>query len=169
MRRAWGMGTVVLLAAMMVAGGCGGYRVGTLLPEHIKTIAVPVFVNGTDEPNLETRATTAVVNQLNTDGTLRVVAENEADVVLTVRIVNYQRKPIRYTGVTRPDEYRITITVRATLRDTRVAADLWKDVRLSGSTEFVVGAGLPASERRARPEALDDLAHDIVEQIVEGW
>ncbi len=110
-----------------------------------------------------------MVNQLNTDGTLRVVAENEADVVLTVRIVNYQRKPIRYTGVTRPDEYRITITVRATLRDTRVAADLWKDVRLSGSTEFVVGAGLPASERRARPEALDDLAHDIVEQIVEGW
>ncbi len=52
MRRAWGMGTVVLLAAMMVAGGCGGYRVGTLLPEHIKTIAVPVLVNGTDEPNV---------------------------------------------------------------------------------------------------------------------
>jgi len=159
---------VGLLVVMVVGGGCG-YRVGTLLPEHIRTIAVPVFVNQTNEPQLEIQATNAVINELATDGTLRVVPENEADVVLGVRIVKYERKAIRYAGATRPTEYRLTITVLATLHDTREGTDVWKDARLSGNTEFVVGAGLPAAERRARPEALEDLAHDVVERIVEGW
>jgi outer membrane lipopolysaccharide assembly protein LptE/RlpB len=167
MRRALLMVAGLIVAATAV-GGCGGYRVGALLPEHIKTIAVPVFVNETGEPNLEIPATNAVINQLTTDGTLRVVPEEEADVVLTVRLIRYQRKPIRYTGVTRPTEYRITVTVLATLHDRHQGVDLWKDDRLSGNAEFVVGAGLPASERRARPVALEDLAHDVVEHIVEG-
>ncbi len=161
--------TAGLLVIVAVAGGCGGYHVGTLLPEHIKTIAVPVFVNKTSEPNLEIQATNAVINQLATDGTLRVVPEGEADVVLTARIIRYQRKPIRYTGVTRPAEYRITVTVLCTLHDTHEGTDRLKDERVSGNTTFIVGAGLPASERRARPEALEDLAHDLVERIVEGW
>jgi len=167
MRRAWFlmMGLLMLTA---IGSGCG-YRVGTLLPEHIKTIAVPVFVNETNEPQFEIQATNAVINQLATDGTLRVVPEGEADVVLSVRLIRYERKAIRYTGATRPAEYRLTVTVLATLHDTREGTDLWEDVRLSGNTEFVVGAGLPAAERRARPEALEDLAHDVVERIVEGW
>jgi len=168
MRRAWLL-TVGLVVITAVAGGCGGYSVGTLLPEHIKTIAVPVFVNETDEPNLEIQATNAVINGLATDGTLRVVPDDEADVVLTVRIIKYERKAIRYTGATQPAEYRVTVTVLATLHDTREGTDLWTDNRLSGSTEFIVRAGLPASEARARPEALEDLAHDVVEHIVEGW
>jgi outer membrane lipopolysaccharide assembly protein LptE/RlpB len=166
------MRRVLVLAAALTAavmlGGCAGYRVGTLLPERIKTIAVPLFVNETSEPNLEVKATDAVSNALARDGTLRKVPEAEADVVLTVRIVNYQRKPVRYAGATRPTEYRITVTVLATLYDTHEQKDLWTNDRLSGETDFVVGASLPESELRARPEALDDLAHDIVEHIVEG-
>jgi outer membrane lipopolysaccharide assembly protein LptE/RlpB len=168
MRRAWLL-AVGLAAVMAVAGGCGGYRVGTLLPERIKTIAVGVFVNETTEPNIEVQATNAVINRLAADGTLRVVPEAEADVVLSVRLIKYERKAIRYSSATQPAEYRITITVLATLHDVHEGTDLWKDVRLSGNTEFNVGAGLPASERRARPQALEDLAHDIVEHIVEGW
>lgn len=169
MRRTWIL-TMGLLVVISAVGGCAGYHVGTLLPEHIKTIAVPVFVNATNEPNLEIQATTAVINQLNTDGTLTVVNEDEdPDVVVRARIIRYERKPVRYSGATRPAEYRITVTVVATLHDTREGTDLWKDTHLSGNTEFVVGGSLPASERRARPEALEDLAHDIVEQIVEGW
>jgi outer membrane lipopolysaccharide assembly protein LptE/RlpB len=160
--------TAALVMAAMAFGGCGGYQVGALLPEHIKTIAVPVFVNETSEPYLEVQATNAVSNQLATDGTLSIVPEAEADVVLHVRLINYQRKPIRYAEATRPTEYRITITVLATLHDTREGKDLWTNDRLSGNTEFVVVASLPDSERRALPAALEDLAHDIVEHIVEG-
>ena len=169
MRRAWIL-TMGLLVVISAVGGCAGYQVGTLLPEHIKTIAVPVFVNDTAEPNLEIQATTAVINQLNIDGTLSVVREDEdPDVVLKARIIKYERKPVRYIGATRPAEYRITVTVVATLHDRREGTDRWKDTRLSGNTEFAVGGSLPASERWARPEAIEDLAHDIVEQIVEGW
>jgi hypothetical protein len=168
MRRAWLL-MVGLPVLVVLAGGCAGYRVGTLLPERIKTIAVGVFVNDTDEPNLEVQATNAVINRLVADGTLRVVPEAEADVVLSVRLIKYERKAIRYAHTTQPAEYRITVTVLATLHDVHEGTDLWKDVRLSGDADFTIGGGLPAAERRARPVALGDLAHDIVEHVVEGW
>ncbi|MBN1918706.1 MAG: LptE family protein [Verrucomicrobia bacterium] len=169
MRRVW----VVLAGACVIViavGGCGGYRVGTLLPEHIKTIAVPAFVNKTGEPNLEIGATTAVNNRLHIDGTLKIVGEDEdPDVLLTVEIVNYQRRAVRFTGATRPAEYRITVTVRATLHDMREDKDLFVNERLSGRTEFVIQGSLPDSETRAQPRAFDDLARNVVERIVEGW
>jgi outer membrane lipopolysaccharide assembly protein LptE/RlpB len=169
MRRVW-VALAGACAVAMAVGGCGGYRAGTLLPEHIKTIAVPAFVNKTGEPNLEIGATTAVINQLSIDGTLRVVGEDEnPDVVLTAQIIGYQRRAVRFTGATRPAEYRITVTVRATLHDTGEGTDLFVNQRLSGNTDFVVGASLPDSEERARPAAFEDLAHDVVERIVEGW
>ena len=169
MRRVW----VVLIGVCAMAtllGGCGGYRVGTLLPEHIKTIAVPMFVNKTSEPDLELDATSAVSNQLAIDGTLTVVGEDKGpDVLLTVQIIKYQRRAIRFTGATRPTEYRITVTALVTLHDLREDKDLFATQRLSGETDFVIEGSLPESERRAQPDALEDLAHDIVERIVEGW
>ncbi len=150
--------------------GCLGYRVGTLLPEEIKTIYVPTFKNATEEPNLEIRATNAVINKLNIDGTLRVVSKKEeADSILETTIIRYKRKPVRYTNVSNPSEYRLTITVKATFTDLKKNEPFWKDKVISGEAEFIVRGSLPSSERVALPAAFDDLAHDIVETIVEGW
>jgi hypothetical protein len=143
---------------------------GTLLPEDIKTIYVPTFKNSTGEPNLEVRATNAVIDKLNIDGTLRVVSNREdADSILEATIVEYKRKPVRYSGSSDPTEYRLTITVNAGFTNLLAGEAFWKDQLISGEAEFVVRGGLPSSERAALPTAFDDLAHDIVETIVEGW
>lgn len=41
------------LLAVVLAGGCG-YSFRGNLPDHIKTVAVPVFTNKTAEPAVET-------------------------------------------------------------------------------------------------------------------
>jgi len=150
--------------------GCAGYKVGTLLPEQIKTIYVPTLKNSTMEPNLEVRATNAVINRLNRDGTLRVLSEKEgADSMLEATIVGYRRKPVRYANVSDPTEYRLTVTVRATFKDLQTGEDFWKDISISGDNEFIVRGGLPSSERGALPAVFDDLARKIVREIVEHW
>ena len=47
----------VMVAALLTAAGCGYSFRGTL-PEHIQTIAVPVFTNRTREPAVENVITT---------------------------------------------------------------------------------------------------------------
>ena len=158
---------LILIAALVLICGCSGYRAGTLLPEHIKTVSVPIFKNSSGEPNIETEATNAVINQINIDGTLKVV-ETDADALLTCELVDYKRRPLRY-GDGRPNEYRIIISVTATLTDLRENKPMWADKRIRGRTDFLVQGNLPAAEREAIPDALTDLAHDIVEQVVEGW
>ncbi len=167
--RLFALTTCIAIIVISLAG-CLGYRMGTLLPEDIKTIYVPTFKNTTGEPNLEVRATNAVIDKLNVDGTLRVVSNREeADSVLEATIVEYKRKPVRYSRVSDPTEYRLTITVNAGFTNLRTGETFWKDQPISGEAEFVVRRGLPSSERAALPAAFDDLAHDIVETVVEGW
>lgn len=159
---------VFLLATCTVLVGCAGYRVGTLLPKRYKTISVPMFRNATRHPNIEGAATNAVIERLNVDRTLRVVGR-DPDLLLRCTIVDYVRAVIRYADGTRPQEYRLTVTVSATLRDVREGEDIWAGRRISGDSEFEVGADLHSSERAAVPMVMDDLAHDIVEAVVEGW
>jgi hypothetical protein len=159
---------VVLPIAYSVLTGCAGYRVGTLLPEKYRTISVPMFKNATNQPNIEALATNAVIEQLNVDRTLRVV-EDDPDLLLECTIVGYTRNAIRFAEGVRPQEYRLTIGVSATLTDIREKKDLWAKRPISGNHEFQAGADLYSSERIALPMVMEDLAHDIVEAIVEGW
>ncbi|MFQ5800023.1 MAG: LptE family protein [Bacteroidota bacterium] len=159
---------VVMVATCLALVGCAGYRVGTLLPERYKTISVPMFKNGTNQPNIEPLATNAVIEQLNVDRTLRVI-DQDADLLLNCTIVRYVRTAIRYAEGTRPQEYRLTITVSATLSDVREQKEVWSRRPISGNYEFQAGGDLYSSERVALPMVMEDLAHDIVEAIVEGW
>lgn len=160
--------TIVALLVCSMLAGCAGYRVGTLLPEKYKTISVPMFKNGTNQPNIESLATNAVIEQLNVDRTLQV-ADRDPDLLLECTIVGYNRTAIRYAEGIRPQEYRLTIGVSATLTDVREKTAVWSNRPISGDYDFQAGADLYSSERIALPLVMEDLAHDIVEAIVEGW
>ncbi len=158
--------TIIIMIFLV---GCLGYRVGTLLPAHIKSIAVPTFKNSSPEPDIEIQSTNAVIKQLKVDGTLKVVSKEQADVLLRCEIIDYKRTPLHYTEGTTPSEYRITIVVSATLTDLKKNEELWANKIIRGNVDFRITTSLPASEREALPDAIEDLAHDIVEQVVEGW
>jgi len=89
----------MLVAAMACLSSCG-YRLsgtGSIVPEGAKTIAVPSFINSTNEPYVDVDLTAAVVKEFITDGRLRVVDVAEADLALRGRIMKYEAIPISYT------------------------------------------------------------------------
>ncbi|MBI1883068.1 MAG: LptE family protein [Chlamydiae bacterium] len=170
----------ILLLALAFSG-CG-YRVGSILPTHTKAIAVPTFQNKTQEPGVEMGITNQIINQFQIDGTLQVVEEEDADLKLDGAIIEYRREPLRFAGqdFKQVTEYRLRLITHLTLIDLKTGEPLWKDRVVEGETTYFVSGSFRESERTALgaltsqersglPTLEEDLAHDVVESVVEGW
>jgi len=62
-------GVLTLALAALGLGACGYSFRGTL-PPHVRTVAVPIFFNRTQEPGVESIITRAVVQAFATNGRL---------------------------------------------------------------------------------------------------
>ena len=90
-------GIAALAAIVWAIAGCGYSFQGTL-PPHIKTIAVPMFVNRTNQPAVESVITRAIVDAFATNGRLRVVRREDADALLEGEVIAYTLGAIACVG-----------------------------------------------------------------------
>ncbi|HPG00063.1 MAG TPA: LptE family protein [Kiritimatiellia bacterium] len=170
MKIAFRLAVLLILVAQLT--GCVGYRLGSMLPPDIKSVYVPTFVNKTDEPFIESDTTSAVIDELQKDGSLEVVAtDGEADAILKVSIIGFKLSPLAFdhTRKTSASEYRLTLTASLVMLRRTTNEVLVENPRLQGEATFVVSGDLTSSKRRGLPLAAADLAHDIVEALVESW
>jgi hypothetical protein len=156
-----------IFLALLTVTGCG-YRVGSLLPKDIKTIYVPMFINNTPEPELESIVTNGIIQEFILDGTLKTSEESDADTILIGEIIDYRREPLRYSSDEVTTEYRLLIAVKLTFKDLRRNELILENPRVEGYSTFFVGSSLPESERQNLPLVVKDLAHHVVEKVVEG-
>lgn len=165
--------SLVLAVAAFGLAGCTqmGYNLGSMLPPDIQSVFVPTFINETDEPQLEIEATQSVIEALQLDGSLSVATEREADAILHAKLIEYRLVPIGYRQdrPTATDEYRIFLTAAFALTRTSDGEVIAQSPRVMGESTFVLEGDLTSAKRLALPDAADDLAHDIVEKIVEYW
>lgn len=162
-------GAAHLLAGLVLAclvGGCG-YSVGMggNLPSHIKTVAVPIFVNSTQQPAVESVITAAVINAFVTSGRLKVVSVKEADSILEGDIIGYNLDSIAFNPQINVTEYRLRVRVNILFRDVRQGTTLWKQDGLEQWADFRVQGQV--SETLAREDvAARQAAVDIGRRIV---
>ncbi len=159
MRR--GAALALLLAAL---SGCG-YSLRGNLPDHVKTVAVPVFANKTSEPAVESLLTQAVVQAFSTNGRLRVVKPEEADAILEGEVVGYEIQALAFDPGAAIRQYRLVVTMNLRFRDVRRNALLFEQARFQEKADFrVVGV---VSQTISREEsALQAAAVDIARSIV---
>jgi len=124
-----------LLAAAIA--GCG-YSFRGNLPEHIQTVAVPVFANKTGEPRIESLLTNGVVEAFSTNGRLRVVKREDADAVLEGEVTGYSVQSISYDSQANVRQYRLTVTLNLKLLDMKKNAVLFEEHSLSEKADFQV-------------------------------
>jgi outer membrane lipopolysaccharide assembly protein LptE/RlpB len=107
---------IVLLAAVSLTAACGYALVGrgSTLPAHIKIIAVTQFENQTPEPELDTRLTDAVRQELLGRGRFKVVPTIAgADAVLSGKIRTSDSRPMAFTDSRQASRYEITIAAES--------------------------------------------------------
>jgi outer membrane lipopolysaccharide assembly protein LptE/RlpB len=160
----------LLLLAVGLAG-CG-YSFRGNLPDHIKTVAVPIFQNKTSEPAVESLLTSAVIDAFASNGRLRVVKPEEADAILTGEVVGYGIMSIAYDNLANVRQYRLIVTMNLRLRDVKKNETLFEQQGLKESADFqVLGAVSQTigAEEGAVRTAATQVARSIVSLTVDRF
>lgn len=166
-------GPPLVAALAVLVAGCG-YTIGMggTLPAHIKTVAVPVFTNSTQQPAVETVITAAVINAFVTAGRLRVVSVRESDSILEGDITGYDLDSIAYNPQINITIYRLRVRVNILFRDVRQNTTLWKQDGLEEWADFRVEGQVSdtlAREGVAARQAAVEIGRRIVSSAVERF
>ena len=163
----------VAAALLALAAGSCAYTTSTaLLPSHLKTVAVPVFENGTTEYTLEQAVTDAVIARFVADNHLKVVDERSANAVIKGRITAYKNSVFGFSSTAQAQEYRVTLGASVTFKDLVKNRELWSEQNLVKTANYYVvdtPGATARTELDGRKEAIAKLAEEIVARSVEGW
>jgi hypothetical protein len=163
---ALGLGLLALALA-----GCG-YSMRGNLPDHIQTVAVPVFTNRTAEPAVENFLTSAVVEAFSTNGRLRVVGPENADSLLEGEVIGYALESIAFDRQANVRQYRLVVTMNLRFRDLRRNTILYEQQGLREKADFQVAGAVSQTisrEEGAVRSAAIDIARSIVSMTVERF
>jgi hypothetical protein len=141
-------GVLVILATTV---GCG-YQLatsGTEVPASARTIRVDLFKNGTRERGVEVALQRAIEEEFRRHGTLRVVRDGEADLVLGGSIRHLRNQPVAFTGADEAVTFQSRMTISVRLVDRASGQVLMQAPALQESTDFGAVRG-PAGRDFAR-------------------
>ncbi len=156
----------------MFLAGCGYTASPALLPSHLKTIAIPVFENGTPEAQLEQQVTDEVVQRFVRDNHLKIVDEKSANAILRGKVTQYKNAVYGFSANTsNANAYRVTLAVQVTFKDLVKNRELWSDELVKSTIYYVqdVPGQTAKTELDGRKEAITKLADEILSRSVEGW
>ena len=163
----------MLAAAVLcqLATGCGYTASPALLPQHLKTVAIPVFENATAEVRIEEELTNAVILRFVQDNHLKVVDEKTANAVIRGKVTQYKNAVFGFTQNATSNEYRVTVGVEVTFKDLVKNRELWSGEIVKSANYYVqdVPGQQAQTELDGRKEAISKISDEILSRSVEGW
>jgi hypothetical protein len=172
---------IIVMLGVFLLFGCA-HTLVEILPEHIKTVAVPTFVNKTPIYGMESKLTDAVVEEFLRDGHLSIAKKEEADALLIGEIVTYVLEPLSYDVNEVVEQYKLWVVVNLSFRDLTTGEVLWEEKResihgnlvggIEGDVRYYVtpqaGSNVE-TEDEAQDRLVVELADHIVLRTVYGW
>lgn len=153
-----------LVALGLLAGGCG-YSLRGSLPSHIRTIAIPVFANKTQEPAVESLVTQGVIEAFVNNGLLKVAQPSKADAVLEGEVVGYQINALSFNAAQNITEYRLQVTLNLQFREVKANRVTWRREGLTEKADFKV-PGSQVATINLGDQAVKQAAVDIGRAVV---
>jgi hypothetical protein len=155
---------LALLSLGASIAGCG-YSLGSNLPSHLRTVAVPIFVHRTQEPAVEDLITQGITDAFTTSGRLRVVRAQEADTILDGEVIGYQLQPLALDEAANVREYRLVVRLNLRFRDVKQNAVLLQESGVEEKADFRSAEGLSGTIAREEV-ALRQAAVEIGRAVV---
>lgn len=184
-----GTAWAIALAGALLQVGCG-YTTKSSLDEKYQTIYVSAFQNTSRQYDLQAPLTNAITRKFITDGRLRVVGRDEADLVLEGVIRDYRLKGVTFDPDDQVTQFLCVVLASARLTERATGRVVWEEKTMAGETSFYTRASGQSSDRlrgnaetflptvrsfsteeenRGASEALEQLASDIFYRTVEPW
>jgi hypothetical protein len=152
-------------------GGCG-YSLHGHLPPDIRTVSVPIVVNKTTKPFVETEMTRALADAFATDGRLKLASRDTADAVLEGEVTGYELISIAFDPAANVRLYRLVVTMNVRFRDMRRNTMLFQQLGLSEKADFRVSGAVSetiSSEEIGLLAATRDIARAVVALAIERF
>jgi outer membrane lipopolysaccharide assembly protein LptE/RlpB len=167
------MRSCVLLAAAVLTSTCG-YALsgrGNSLPEYIRVIGIPQFVNQSNTLDLDRVLTDAVRVEFQGRGRYRIVPETAAvDAVLTATIRSLTLVPSAFNENRQATRYLVTIVASVEFRETKDNKVFWSNPNLRVSDEYEVTSAVaptdPSKLFTQDTNALDRMARMFARSLV---
>lgn len=154
----------------LLLAGCCGYSTHSLLPSHLKTVAVPPATNTTTQPGLDQALTDSLTAAFRSDRTLHVTNVEAADLVVNTTVSSYTRTPTAYTGGDTTGNqavtaYELSVSAQVDARDQTRDEAFYSGV-VSAQVTYDANA---KTEEQAATEAIGKLASEVVRQVLIAW
>ncbi|PWU06679.1 MAG: hypothetical protein C5B47_07265 [Verrucomicrobia bacterium] len=174
------MRQVLSLLVVLTLTSC--YHLGEIRPtamRAVRTLAIPTFRNTTLVPRTEVLLANITIRAFQTDGTYRIVPEDQADAILQCRLTDVSRAPIlsSTTNIFQTQQFQLQIQVQYDVID-RITGSVLQSGAATGQTTYFVGADrfstfvgtdLTSDERQALPLAGHAMAISLMSQLTQGW
>jgi len=174
--RRWHPLTGLMVLLIGASAGCGYHTAGhtVTLPENVKTLAIPAFVNQSQTYRVEQMLTAAVVREFTTRTHYQILhqASESADATLQGTVLTTTASPLTYDSKTgRAESVLVVVSMRVSLVD-RDGKILFQNPSYVFREQYQVSQELssffeedsPAMGRLSR-----DFAQTLVSNILEGF
>lgn len=158
----------ILILTLMLAllSGCGVYSFsGSTLPSHIKTVAVPLFVDQTAEFGIDQKITDGIITAITQDNSLKIAGQRQADALIKGSILRITDSADAYDKNETASDFRLTIEIKVAFEDVKKRKTLWEET-WSQWGRYDQSA---TTRDDAIAEAVDKLAAEIINRSVSGW
>ncbi len=167
---------VLCLIGVVAGAGCGYHTAGhaVQLPENVKTIAVPAFVNETNTYRIEQMLTSAVVREFTTRTHYHMLNDpsEAADATLRGTVVSASSTPLTYNTATgQAASVLVVVSMRVTLTD-RQGKVLYQNPAYLFREQYEVSQDLASFFEEDSPafrRLSQDFARTLVSNILEGF
>jgi outer membrane lipopolysaccharide assembly protein LptE/RlpB len=172
----WIFLTWICFTLIVASTGCGYHTAGhaVQLPENIKTIAVPAFVNETSTYRIEQMLTSSVVREFTTRTHYHILNSpgEAADATLLGTVVSASSTPLTYNSATgQAASVLVVVSMRVTLTD-RQGKVLYQNPSYLFREQYEVSQDLASFFEEDSPafrRLSQDFARTLVSNILEGF
>lgn len=169
----------VALGALTVTSGCG-YALagrGSFLPDYIKVVGVPAFVNQTAIFDIDRVLTDRVRTEFGSRGKYRVQPDvNNVDAILIGTITSVRLDNTAYTAGSQASRVSLIVTASFEFRDVRDNKILWSSASMQFREEYeptsATGTDVTAffgQNANAMERLAQNFARSVVTSILEAF
>jgi len=163
--------SVFVLLALLLMSGCGYHIAGKggKMPGGVESLAMPVFVNRTIKPDIESDLTAAFVTEFVTS----VRVEGASPHAMYGVINRYDLTPVSFTKSDINQEYRLTVELALSIVEKKSGKVIWHEDKVTDFEDFTIDINDVTETTEREEAALRKLAKDtarlVKERMFEGF
>lgn len=157
-----------ILSSLIILSGCVYSFKGGSVPEHLKTINIPIVEDNSNwgNPAYKDYLYQRVIKEFQDDNSLEIVnASGDARLTITISSINDQTMAVSPGEI--ETERKVTVTCQAEYYDNIKKLEIWNN-SFSGYEIYKLANPQQAREDAIR-NTIEQIAEDILLAVVSGW